>query len=87
MFKAYDTKIVITESKPDKSAQEELVDDMVSLLASFSGKLDGMKSSRRKQLAKHAKEIIEETETEKGDAGYGKEEDKRDGSLSEGISF
>ena len=82
MFEAYDTKIVITESKLDKSAQEELVDGFV-----FSGKFYGMRSSQRKQLAEQAKEIIEETETEKGDAGYGKEEDKRDSSLSEGIFF
>ena len=86
MFEAYDTKIIITESKPDKSAQEELVDDMVSLLASFSEKLYGMRSSQRKQLAEQVKEIIKEPETEKGDAGYGKE-DKRDSSPSEGIFF
>lgn len=58
-FKAFGTEIVVTEDKPDRTTQEELVDDMMSLLASFSGKLDGMRSSRRKEVAEKAASIIE----------------------------
>lgn len=43
----------------EKNAQEEMVEDMMSLLASFSGKLYGMRSSRRKEVALEAAEIIE----------------------------
>lgn len=50
----------MTEAKPDKNSQEELVDDMMSLLASFSGKMYGMRSSQRKKIAQQAKEAIEE---------------------------
>lgn len=59
-FKAFGTKIIETEAKPDKNAQEELVEDMMSLLASFSGKLYGMRSSQRKKIALQAKEAVEE---------------------------
>ncbi len=34
-----DVKLVALQEKEDKDIQEELVDDMTSLLASFSGKL------------------------------------------------
>ena len=38
--------IVVKDKKEEKSVQEELVCDMMSLLASFSGKLYGMRSVR-----------------------------------------
>ena len=34
----------------DKSAQGELVDDLIKLVASFSGKLYGMRSSKKQQV-------------------------------------
>lgn len=58
-FKAFKTEIIVTEDKPDQTAQEELVEDMMSLLASFSGKLYGMRSSKRKEVAEKAASIIE----------------------------
>lgn len=61
-FKAFNAEIVVTEDKPDQSVQEELVEDMMSLLASFSGKLYGMRSSRRKEVAQKAASIIEKEE-------------------------
>lgn len=45
IFLAHNVKIVVLkDSDSNKSAQEELVDDMMSLIASFSGKLYGMRS-------------------------------------------
>ena len=58
-FESYGTKIIVTEDMEEKNAQEEMVEDMMSLLASFSGKLYGMRSSRRKEAALEAAEIIE----------------------------
>lgn len=49
MFKAHDTDIVVVQnSEESKSVQEELVEDMMSLIASFSGKLYGMRSRKNK---------------------------------------
>lgn len=58
-FKVFGTEIVVTEDRLDQTAQEELVEDMMSLLASFSGKLYGMSSSKRKEVAEKAASIIE----------------------------
>lgn len=50
MFSAYGTEIVsLFQESSDRDAQEELVDDMMSLIVSFSGKLYGMRSGQRKK--------------------------------------
>ena len=49
MFKAHGTEIIVIKDKAEnKTVEEELVEDMMSLIASFSGKLYGMRSRRRK---------------------------------------
>ena len=49
MFNACGTNIVIVKDEnEEKSVQEELVEDMMSLIASFSGKLYGMRSRKSK---------------------------------------
>ena len=40
--------IVVKDKNADKSVQEELVEDMMSLIASFSGKLYAMRSKKNK---------------------------------------
>ena len=50
MFAACGTNIIIVKNENDeKSVQEELVDDMMSLIACFSGKLYGMRSRKIKR--------------------------------------
>ena len=50
MFNACGTNIIIVrDTNSEKSVQEELVEDMMSLIASFSGKLYGMRSRKSRQ--------------------------------------
>ena len=49
-FDCYGVTITIIDDETDKSAQEELVDDLITLVASFSGKLYGMRSSKKQQV-------------------------------------
>lgn len=44
LFNIYDTDIVILNSKRDKSMYDELIEDFMSLIASFSGKYYKLKS-------------------------------------------
>ena len=49
MFNNHGVKIIVVKDiKEDKDVKEELVDDMMSLIASFSGKLYGMRSKTNK---------------------------------------
>ncbi len=47
-----DVKLVALQEKEDKDLQEELVDDMMSLLASFSQKLYRIRGSQKKKMQK-----------------------------------
>lgn len=50
IFKNHDVQIVVVkDKKEEKDVKEELVDDMMSLIASFSGKLYGMRSKNKKE--------------------------------------
>ena len=47
VFSAHGTAIIaVRDEKEEKSVQEELVEDMMNLIASFSGKLYGMRSKK-----------------------------------------
>lgn len=58
-FGYFDTKIVVLKDDKDKTEQEELVEDMMSLIASFSGKLYGMRSSKKRKMKQYIDEIQE----------------------------
>ncbi len=61
MFNACGTNIVIVKDEAEeKTVQEELVEDMMSLIASFSGKLYGMRSRKAKE--KRIKELVQSEE-------------------------
>ena len=50
MFSAHGVKIIVVRDlSSGRSVQEELVEDMMSLIASFSGKLYGMRSHREEE--------------------------------------
>ncbi len=49
---------VLDQEKETKTVQEELADDLISIITSFSGKLYGLRSKKHKELQKTAKESI-----------------------------
>ena len=50
MFLAHNVNIIVVKDKSkEKSIQEELVEDIMSLMASFSGKLYGLRSNKNKK--------------------------------------
>lgn len=58
-FKSYNVEIhIMDETKTTKSVQEELADDLISIITSFSGKLYGLRSKKHKELQKTVEETI-----------------------------
>ena len=49
MFESYGCKLIVLNDDSDVSDDEELVSDMMSLLASFSGKFYGRRSLGRRK--------------------------------------
>ncbi len=59
MCKENDVEIhVMSDETNDKSVQEEMVEDMMALIASFSGKLYGMRSKQKKEIQKKIDKIV-----------------------------
>jgi len=61
-FKSHDVQVVVlNDTAEDKSPQQELIDDLMSIIASFSGKLYELRSGKNKVVQDKVKNIIEES--------------------------
>jgi excisionase family DNA binding protein len=58
LFESFGVTLTVLDPDEDKTAEQELVDDMLALLASFSGTLYGMRSHKQKELLKCAQAVI-----------------------------
>jgi len=58
-FKSYGTEIIVI-NKEDKSPQEELVEDLITIISHFAGKLYGMRSHKYKKVVEGAKQLIQD---------------------------
>ena len=56
-FKSYGTEIIVINKKY-RTPQEELVEDLITIISHFAGKLYGMRSHKYKKLTKTIQEIV-----------------------------
>jgi len=69
-FESYGVKIHVINGEGDKkSVYEELVEDLLSIVTSFSGKLYGIRSKKKEEVAARVKEVFKS-------AGYLPDENK-----------
>ncbi|MBP1357050.1 MAG: IS607 family transposase, partial [Sulfolobus sp.] len=60
----YNVKIEVTEGEEQKDLREELIEDLMSIITSFAGKLYGMRSKKKEKIIAEVKRVIEENERE-----------------------
>ena len=60
-FKQYGAEIIVLNEK-DKTPREELIEDLITIISHFAGKLYGMRSHKYKKLREGVKKLIEEIE-------------------------
>ncbi len=58
LFDSFGVTLTVLDPGEDKTAEQELTDDMLALLASFSGRLYGMRSHKQKELLQCAQAVI-----------------------------
>ncbi|MGQ9825939.1 MAG: IS607 family transposase, partial [Desulfotomaculales bacterium] len=59
-FESYGVKIhIINGGEDKKTVYEELVEDLLSIVTSFSGKLYGIRSKKKEEVATKIREVIE----------------------------
>ena len=56
-FKSYGTEIVVI-NKRAKTPQEELIEDLITIISHFAGKLYGIRSHKYKKVVEGAKQLI-----------------------------
>ena len=54
--------LTILEQGEEKTPEQELTDDLLALIASFSGRLYGMRSHKQQALLACAKQVMQEGE-------------------------
>jgi len=67
-FKQYNVRIESVLGEEPKDAYQEFVEDLMSIIKSFAGKLYGMKSQRKKKFVEGVKKLMKEVEEENGDS-------------------
>ncbi len=58
LFDSFGVTLTVLDPGEDKTAEQELTDDMLAVLDSFSGRLYGMRSPKQKELLKCAQAVI-----------------------------
>lgn len=62
-FKENGSEIIVINEK-EKPPREELIEDLITIISHFAGKLYGMRSHKYKKLKKGMKKLIEEVEND-----------------------
>ena len=58
LFESFDVTLTVLDAEEEKTVEQELTDDLLALIASFSGRLYGMRSHKQKELLKCAQAVI-----------------------------
>ncbi|HEY6411571.1 MAG TPA: IS607 family transposase [Ktedonobacteraceae bacterium] len=62
LFACFDVTLSVLEPGEEKTPEQELTDDLLALIASFSGRLYGMRSHKQQALVACAKQVLAEPE-------------------------
>ena len=57
-FASFNTSIQIIHQKANQSLEEELVQDLISIVTSFSGRIHGLRSAKARARRKREKMIV-----------------------------
>src|SRR5215470_1201618 len=66
LFSGYGVTLTVLYADDDKTPEQELADDLVAIIASFAGRLYGLRSQKKAALLECAKQVLAEQEQERG---------------------
>ena len=64
-FRRYNVRIEAVLDEEPKDTYQEFVEDLMSIITSFAGKLYGMRSHKKKKFVEGVKNLLEEVEEKK----------------------
>jgi len=59
-FQNYGTEIIVINQEEEKEPKEELVEDLITIVSHFAGKLYGKRSRKYKEVVESAKRLIQD---------------------------
>jgi len=59
-FQSYGTEIIVIDQE-EKEPREELVEDLITIISHFAGKLYGMRSHKYKEVIENAKKLLQDS--------------------------
>ena len=62
LFSGYGVTLTVLHADEEKTPEQERVDDLLALIASFAGRLYGLRSRKQKALVDCAKQVLAEQE-------------------------
>jgi putative resolvase len=62
LFACFDVTLTVLEPGAEKTPEQELTQDLLALIASFSGRLYGMRSHKQQALVNCARQVLAEPE-------------------------
>jgi len=62
LFSGYGVTLTVLHPEEEKTPEQELVDDLLAIIASFAGRLYGLRSRKQKALVDGAKQLLAEQE-------------------------
>jgi putative resolvase len=66
LFSGYGVTLTVLHADEDKTLEQEFADDLVAIIASFAGRLYGLRSRKKAALLECAKQVLAEQEQERG---------------------
>jgi len=58
LFSCFGVRLTVLEPGAEKTPEQELTDDLLALIASFSGRMSGMRSHKQKELLQCAQAVL-----------------------------
>ena len=58
LFKSFDVEIEVVDKRKFKTPQEELVEDLITIITSFAGRLYGFRSHKRKKVIEGVRNLL-----------------------------
>jgi putative resolvase len=59
LFASFSVTLTVLEPGEDKTPEQELAEDLLSVIASFAGRLYGVRSHKQQALLECAKQVLE----------------------------
>ncbi len=61
VFEAHGTELEVLNQAENKSPQEEMVDDLITIISHFTGKMYGLRSHKQKEVVENVKKLFTQT--------------------------